>query len=57
MMVWRNDPPETESLNIEFLKKAGKELGLSMAANDKGVVITEIVIFKYLFLVYMRIYT
>lgn len=42
MLVWRNDPPETETFTMEVVKKPGKELGLSLAPNDKGATIVDI---------------
>ncbi|XP_055855779.1 inactivation-no-after-potential D protein isoform X2 [Episyrphus balteatus] len=42
LLVWRNDPPETENFTIEFAKKPGKELGLSLAPNEKGATIVDI---------------
>lgn len=41
--VYRADPPELEKFNIEFMKKAGKELGLSLAPNERGCTISDIV--------------
>lgn len=42
-LVYRADPPEVEKFTIEFMKKPGKELGLSLAPNDKGCTVSEIV--------------
>lgn len=42
LLVWRNDPPETETFTIEFAKKPGKELGLSLTTNAKGATIVDI---------------
>ncbi len=41
--VFRADPFEVEKLNIEFIKKPGKDLGLSLAPNERGCTISEIV--------------
>lgn len=41
--VYRADPPELEKFNVEFMKKAGKELGLSLAPNERGCTISDIV--------------
>lgn len=43
LTVWRNDPPEVEKINIDVARKPGKDLGLAMVANPKGVLISEIV--------------
>ena len=43
LLVYRADPLETQNLKIDFSKKPGKELGLSLAVNDKGCTISEIV--------------
>ncbi|XP_055918879.1 inactivation-no-after-potential D protein [Eupeodes corollae] len=42
LLVWRNDPPEIETITVEFAKKPGKDLGLSLAPNEKGATIVEI---------------
>lgn len=41
--VYRADPPELEKFNVDFMKKSGKELGLSLAPNERGCTISEIV--------------
>ncbi|XP_014090769.1 inactivation-no-after-potential D protein [Bactrocera oleae] len=41
--VFRADPFEVEKLNIEFIKKPGKDLGLSLAPNERGCTISEII--------------
>lgn len=41
--VYRADPPELEKFNVEFMKKSGKELGLSLAPNERGCTISDIV--------------
>lgn len=43
LQVYRADPPEVETFKVEFTKKAGKDLGLSLAPNEKGCTISEIV--------------
>lgn len=43
MAIYRADPPETETVTVEFTRKAGKELGLSVMCNEKGAVISNIV--------------
>ncbi|XP_023295682.2 inactivation-no-after-potential D protein [Lucilia cuprina] len=42
IQVFRADPPEVETFKVEFTKKAGKDLGLSLAPNEKGCTISEI---------------
>nr|CAA93758.1 inaD [Calliphora vicina] len=42
IQVYRADPPEVETFKVEFAKKAGKDLGLSLAPNEKGCTISEI---------------
>lgn len=46
LLVYRADPAETQTFKIDFSKKAGKELGLSMAVNERGCTISEIVIIE-----------
>lgn len=41
--VFRADPLEVEKFNVEFIKKPGKDLGLSLAPNDRGCTISEII--------------
>lgn len=41
--VFRADPLEVEKFYVEFIKKPGKDLGLSLAPNDRGCTISEIV--------------
>lgn len=43
IQVFRADPPELETFKVEFTRKPGKDLGLSLAPNDKGCTISEIV--------------
>ncbi|XP_037942284.1 inactivation-no-after-potential D protein-like [Teleopsis dalmanni] len=40
--VYRADPPEFEKFNIDFLKKPGKEFGLSLTENERGCTISEL---------------
>ncbi|KAM7346221.1 inactivation no afterpotential D [Cochliomyia hominivorax] len=42
LQVYRADPPEVETFKVEFTKKPGKDLGLSLAPNEKGCTISEI---------------
>ncbi|XP_011192992.1 inactivation-no-after-potential D protein [Zeugodacus cucurbitae] len=41
--VFRADPLEVEKFNVEFIKKPGKDLGLSLAPNERGCTISEII--------------
>jgi hypothetical protein len=44
LIVFRPDPPETETVDVEIVKKSGKMLGLGFrVGNPKGVVISDIV--------------
>lgn len=44
MTVYRADPPEIETLDIELTKKSGKNLGLGFfTSNPRGLLITDIV--------------
>ncbi|XP_068146218.1 inactivation-no-after-potential D protein [Drosophila tropicalis] len=45
--VYRADPPEMEKFNVDFMKKGGKELGLSLSPNEKGCTISDIVSGQY----------
>ncbi|ALC41650.1 inaD [Drosophila busckii] len=45
--VYRADPPELEKFNVDFMKKSGKELGLSLAPNERGCTISDIVQGQY----------
>jgi len=45
--VYRADPPELEKFNVEFMKKSGKELGLSLTPNERGCTICDIVCSLY----------
>ncbi|EDW09516.1 inactivation-no-after-potential D protein [Drosophila mojavensis] len=45
--VYRADPPELEKFNVEFMKKSGKELGLSLAPNERGCTISEMIQGQY----------
>ncbi|SPP74648.1 inactivation-no-after-potential D protein isoform X1 [Drosophila guanche] len=47
LTVFRADPPELEKFNVDFMKKAGKELGLSLAPNELGCTIADIVPGQY----------
>ncbi|XP_004526408.1 inactivation-no-after-potential D protein [Ceratitis capitata] len=41
--VYRADPIEVDKFSVEFMKKPGKDLGLSLAPNDRGCTISEII--------------
>jgi len=41
--VYRADPPELDKFNVEFMKKSGKELGLSLTPNERGCTISDVV--------------
>jgi hypothetical protein len=44
MTVYRADPSETETIDIELTKKAGKNLGLGFfTSNPRGILVTDIV--------------
>ena len=44
MTVYRADPSEIETLDIELTKKPGKNLGLGFfTANPRGLLVTDIV--------------
>ncbi|EDW62076.2 inactivation-no-after-potential D protein [Drosophila virilis] len=45
--VFRADPPELEKFTVEFMKKSGKELGLSLVPNERGCTISEILQGQY----------
>ncbi|XP_030368848.1 inactivation-no-after-potential D protein [Scaptodrosophila lebanonensis] len=45
--VFRADPPELEKFNVDFMKKAGKELGLSLSPNERGCTISDIIQGQY----------
>ncbi|XP_075165397.1 inactivation no afterpotential D [Haematobia irritans] len=42
IQVYRADPIEVETIKVEFTKKPGKDIGLSLAPNEKGCTISEI---------------
>jgi hypothetical protein len=44
MTIYRADPPEVETIDLELTKKAGKNLGLGLfTTNPRGLLVTEIV--------------
>jgi len=43
LTVFRADPPELEKFNVDLMKKAGKELGLSLSPNEIGCTIADLV--------------
>ncbi|KAH8337852.1 hypothetical protein KR067_006956, partial [Drosophila pandora] len=45
--VYRADPPELEKFNVDFMKKSGKELGLSLSPNEKGCTIADVIQGQY----------
>ncbi|KAH8413633.1 hypothetical protein KR222_002386 [Zaprionus bogoriensis] len=45
--VYRADPPELEKFNVDFMKKSGKELGLSLSPNERGCTISDIIQGQY----------
>ncbi|EDW02081.1 GH20094 [Drosophila grimshawi] len=45
--VYRADPPELEKINVDFMKKSGKELGLSLSPNERGCTISDIIQGQY----------
>ncbi|KAM8712474.1 hypothetical protein ACLKA7_012913 [Drosophila subpalustris] len=45
--VYRADPPELDKFNVEFMKKSGKELGLSLTPNERGCTICDIIQGQY----------
>lgn len=49
VQVYRADPPEVETFKVEFNRKPGKDIGLSLAPNAKGCTISEIVSKYYRF--------
>jgi hypothetical protein len=50
MTVYRSDPLETESIEIELNKKGGKNLGIGFfTTNPHGLFITDIVRFNFQF--------
>jgi hypothetical protein len=49
MIVYRADPNEVENIDVEIMKKPGKNLGLGFyVGNPKGILITDIVSIKLL---------
>ncbi|XP_017054316.1 inactivation-no-after-potential D protein [Drosophila ficusphila] len=47
LTVYRADPPELEKFNVDFMKKAGKELGLSLSPNELGCTIADVIQGQY----------
>ncbi|XP_060656535.1 inactivation-no-after-potential D protein [Drosophila nasuta] len=45
--VYRADPPELEKFNVDFMKKSGKELGLSLTPNERGCTISDMIQGQY----------
>lgn len=44
MTIYRADPPEVDTLDIELSKKPGKNFGLGFfTANPRGLLVTDIV--------------
>lgn len=44
LLVYRADPPEVETIDVELTKKSGKNLGLGLfTTNPKGLFVTDIV--------------
>nr|3R0H_A Chain A, Inactivation-no-after-potential D protein [Drosophila melanogaster]3R0H_B Chain B, Inactivation-no-after-potential D protein [Drosophila melanogaster]3R0H_C Chain C, Inactivation-no-after-potential D protein [Drosophila melanogaster]3R0H_D Chain D, Inactivation-no-after-potential D protein [Drosophila melanogaster]3R0H_E Chain E, Inactivation-no-after-potential D protein [Drosophila melanogaster]3R0H_F Chain F, Inactivation-no-after-potential D protein [Drosophila melanogaster]3R0 len=47
LTVFRADPPELEKFNVDLMKKAGKELGLSLSPNEIGCTIADLIQGQY----------
>ncbi|XP_020799562.1 inactivation-no-after-potential D protein [Drosophila serrata] len=47
LTVFRADPPELEKFNVDFMKKSGKELGLSLSPNERGCTIADVIQGQY----------
>ncbi|KAH8402409.1 hypothetical protein KR009_011845, partial [Drosophila setifemur] len=47
LTVYRADPPELDKFNVEFMKKSGKELGLSLSPNERGCTIADVIQGQY----------
>ena len=44
MTIYRADPPEIETIDIELTKKSGKNLGVGfLTTNTRGMLVTDIV--------------
>jgi hypothetical protein len=44
MTIYRADPPEIETIEIELTKKSGKNLGIGFfTSNPRGMLVTDIV--------------
>lgn len=44
MTIYRADPPEVETIEVELAKKAGKNLGIGFfTGNPRGLLVTDIV--------------
>jgi hypothetical protein len=44
MTIYRADPPEIETIDLELTKKSGKNLGLGLfTTNPRGLLVTDIV--------------
>lgn len=49
MTIYRADPPEVDTIDIEVTKKGGKNLGLGFfTSNPQGLLVTDIVILSSL---------
>ena len=48
MTIYRADPPEIDTIDIELSKKAGKNLGIGFfTSNPRGILVTDIVCFDF----------
>jgi hypothetical protein len=44
MTIYRADPPEIETIEVELAKKSGKNLGIGFfTSNPRGMLVTDIV--------------
>lgn len=49
LTVWRSEPPETETTDVELVKKSGKDLGLCFSdENGHGAFVSDVVSVNYL---------
>lgn len=53
MTVYRPEPPDLKEMDVEIVKKSGKEIGIAFAeCKDNGIYVLDIVRNKHFFSVY-----
>lgn len=55
MVIYRADPSETETIELELTRKAGKNLGIGFCTgNPKGIFVSDIVSIQHKLIMFLN---